>query len=68
MNIRIFKQIEVIFLDLVIDLLSSKFSPYAVITGFYQAFKQRPVFVLLTILASTGLGVLAGYTVSVLTS
>jgi hypothetical protein len=67
MNTRLFQQIEVCFLDLVIDLLSNRLNPKAVAQDFIINLKNRPVFVSSIILGSTGLGMVAGYIVSVVT-
>ena len=68
MNTRLLNRIEICVLDLIIDLLSKRFSLHAVFTEISRAIKQKPLFISSIIVGSSCVGVAAGYFCFVMTS
>ena len=68
MNTRLLNRIEICVLDLIIDLLSKRFSLQDVFTEISRAIKQKPLFIYSIIVGSSCVGVAAGYFCFVITS
>jgi hypothetical protein len=68
MNTRLLNRIEICVLDLIIDLLSKRYSLHAVFTDISGVIKHKPLFISSIILGSSCVGMAAGYFCFVMTS